>query len=368
MRIAAIELTAWRNYTRQRLEMTASPTILVGENGQGKTNFVEAIVYAALGRSHRTWSDATLVKQGEDEAIVRMRVEHGTRKLDVDLAVTASGANTIRVNGNPTKRRELARMLPLIIFAPEDMDLVRGEPDFRRTFIDDVLRETSVQAAGDLSDLDRILRQRNTLLKSLNGKPSDTELATLETWTQSFIDVAERIIIARRRAVAELSPRFTAHYAAIAAGNNSAAMNLSESVGDGVADTAIRSTLSELFHVKRGEEIDRGTTLIGPHRDDLYLELNGLGARTHSSQGEAWSVALSLRLAMVDVVREQSGVGDPVVVLDDVFSELDEGRRNRLAEHLTGIEHIIITAADESTIPATMVGIKHHVKGGTIDG
>ena len=347
--------------------MSASPTILIGENGQGKTNFAEAIVYAALGRSHRTWSDATLVKQGESEAIVRIRAQHGSRVLDVDLAITASGSNTIRVNGNPMKRKDLARLLPLVIFAPEDMDLVRGEPECRRNFIDDVLLEVSAGAASDLSDFDRILRQRNTLLKSISHKPTESEGATLDTWTASLVDVAARIIVARRRIVAELAPRFTDHYAAIAAGNNSATMALSETIGEDVADDAIRATLAEAFHVKRAEEIDRGSTLVGPHRDDLYLELNGLGARTHSSQGEAWSVALALKLAMVDVVRSQSTVGDPVVILDDVFSELDEGRRTRLAAHLTGIEHLIITAADAATIPTTLSGFHHSVSGGRID-
>lgn len=368
MRIAAIELTAWRNYTWARLDMSTSPTILVGENGQGKTNFVEAMVYAAVGRSHRTWSDATLVKQGESEAIVRIRVEHGTRKLDIDLAVAASGSNTIRVNGNATKRKELARMLPLVIFAPEDMNLVRGEPDFRRSFVDDVLLETSPAAASDLADFDRVLRQRNALLKSMARRPSESEAATLETWTQAFVEAASRVIIARRNAVAELAPVFAAHYSAIAGGVNRATISLTETVGEDIDEQRVPQVLRELFHVKRAEEIERGSTLIGPHRDDLFIELNGLAARTHSSQGEAWSTALSLRLAMVDVVRRQSLVGDPVVVLDDVFSELDEGRRNRLASHLVGIEHLIITAADEATIPTTMEGVHHRVKGGVIDG
>lgn len=367
MRIASIDLTAWRNYGRAQLDLRKSPTILVGENGQGKTNFVEAIVYAALGRSHRAWSDATLVQQGHDQAIVRMRAEHGSRAIDIDIAVLASGSNTIRVNGNPTKRRDLARLLPLVIFAPEDMDLVRGEPEFRRTFLDDVLAETWHNAAVDQSDCDRILKQRNALLKSLGANRSGDEVRTLDTWTDAFADVAARIIVARRRAVAALSPRFAAHYATIAGRDNTATMTLRESIGDGVSDEAVPRVLRDMFHVKRAEEIDRGSTLIGPHRDDLVLEVNGLSARTHSSQGEAWSTALSLRLAMVDVVREHSTVGDPVVILDDVFSELDEGRRTRLAAHLGSIEHLIITAADEATIPAGITGDRHLVRAGAID-
>lgn len=367
MRIASIELAAWRNYSGQRLEMASSPTILVGENGQGKTNFVEAIVYAALGRSHRTWSDATLVRSGDDQAIVRMTALSGQRTLKVDIAITANGSNTIRVNGNPTKRRDLARMLPLVIFAPEDMSLVRGEPEFRRTFIDDVLAETMNGAAADQADLERVLRQRNTLLKSLSPSAGVAETGTLDTWTESFIHLATRVIISRRRAASALAPRFTEHYRAIAGGSNSARLTLHETVGDDVPDSSVAEALREKFHVKRRDEIDRGSTLIGPHRDDLLIEVNGLNARTHSSQGEAWSTALSLRLAMVDVVTQHSTVGDPVVILDDVFSELDEGRRNRLADNLGHIEHLIVTAADESTIPARMVGQRHRVTGGVID-
>lgn len=367
MRIASIDLASWRNYPTQRLDMATSPTILVGENGQGKTNFVEAIVYAALGRSHRTWADATLVQQGNDQAIIRMRATHGSRALDVDIAVAASGSNTVRVNGNVTKRRELARLLPLVIFAPEDMGLVRGEPEQRRAFIDDVVAETRNGAASEQSEFDRVLRQRNALLKSMNSKTGPTESTTLETWTDALIEASSRIIIARRHALQKLGARFSHHYSVIAGGNNTATITLVETVGDGVSDDAVREQLREKFHVKRHEELERGTTLVGPHRDDLYIELNGLAARTHSSQGEAWSAALSLRLAMVDVVRESSTVGDPVVILDDVFSELDEGRRARLAAHLTDIEHLIVTAADESTIPEAMTGERHIVRGGAID-
>ena len=367
MKVATIELTAWRNYASQKLVVASSPTILVGRNGQGKTNFVEAIVYAALGRSHRTHSDATLVKSGSEQAIVRMSVENAGRKLDIDLAVTASGSNTIRVNGNKTKRRDLARMLPLVIFAPEDMDLVRGDPENRRDFMDDVISEISA-ASAMYQDFDRVLKQRNSLLKSIRGSGSAAENSTLDTWTEAFITAAIAIIVARRTMIAELAPRITAHYSAIAGVSDIATVRLNETVGDAVPDEKIATTLREAFAAHRADEIERGSTLIGPHRDDLTLTLNELSARTHSSQGEAWSFALALRLAMVDIVRNHSLAGDPVVILDDVFSELDEGRRNRLGQHLVGIEHLIITAADEATIPESISGERHNIEGGRIDG
>ena len=366
MKIISAELIGWRNYEHQSLEFQSSPTILVGPNGQGKTNFIEALVYSALGHSHRTASDAILVKNGAPEAIIRMTVQHAARRLEVDLRVTGSGANTIRVNGAVTKRRDLARLLPLVLFAPEDMELVRGEPEHRRTFLNDLVAESSPALAGDIADYDRVLRQRNSLLKSLRATPTAPS-GTLNTWTDSLIALAARIMAARRHIVGELSPRLSAHYQAIASSSDVVSITMSESIPDNTAEPDIAEALHALFHVKQRDEVDRGSTLFGPHRDDMSIVLNDLPARTHSSQGEAWSCALSLRLAQVDFVRRDSIAGDPVVVLDDVFSELDAGRRVRLGEHLAGIEHLIITAADVATIPPSLVGRQHTVLGGRID-
>jgi DNA replication and repair protein RecF len=366
MRIISAELIGWRNYGHQALEFESSPTLLVGPNGQGKTNFVEALIYAALGHSHRTASDAILVKSGAAEAIIRLTVQHAARRLSVDLRVTGSGTNTIRVNGTITKRRELARLLPLVLFAPEDMELVRGEPEQRRIFLNDLVAESSPTLAGDIADYDRVLRQRNTLLKSLRSSPGGPT-GNLQTWTDTLISLASRIMVARRQLVDDLSPRLSAHYQAIASSSDFVSVMMSESIPDATAELDIADALRRLFHVKQQDEIFRGLTLFGPHRDDMLIVLNDLPARTHSSQGEAWSCALSLRLAQVDLVRRDSIAGDPVVVLDDVFSELDAGRRARLGEHLAGIEHLIITAADAATIPASLVGHQHSVLNGSID-
>jgi DNA replication and repair protein RecF len=220
--------------------------------------------------------------------------------------------------------------------------------------------------AGDIADYDRVLRQRNTLLKSLRSTPAPP-LETLHTWTDSLIGVATRIMVARRHLINDLSPRLSAHYQAIASSSDRATVTMSESIPDNTAESEIAAALRTLFHVKQRDEIDRGSTLFGPHRDDMLIVLNDVPARTHSSQGEAWSCALSLRLAQVDIVRRGSIAGDPVVVLDDVFSELDAGRRARLGEHLAGIEDLIITAADVATIPESLVGRQHTVFGGKID-
>lgn len=366
MKIISAELIGWRNYEAQSFHFDGSPTILIGRNGQGKTNFVEALIYAALGHSHRTASDNVLVRHGAPEAIIRISVEHNGRTLRVDLRVTGSGSNTVRINGTVTKRKELARLLPLVLFAPEDMDLIRGEPEQRRTFLNDIICESSPSLAGDLVDYDRVLRQRNTLLKSLRANPHAPQ-GTLDTWTETLIDLAVRIMVARRRLVAELSPLMARHYAAVTSSAETTSLTLSESIDSGVSDQDIGNALRDAFHAKHRDERERGTTLVGPHRDDLTIVLNELPARTHSSQGEAWSCAIALRLAQVDLVRRNSIAGDPVVILDDVFSELDAGRRDRLGQHLAGIEHLIITAADESTIPDTLVGHHHTVREGRID-
>lgn len=366
MKIISAELIGWRNYEHQTFVFDGSPTIFLGSNGQGKTNFVEALVYAATGHSHRTASDATLVRAGSPEAIIRISVQHNARTLSVDLRVASSGANTIRVSGAPSSRRDLARLLPLVLFAPEDMNLIRGEPEHRRTLMNDTLSESSATAAADIADYERILKQRNMLLKSLRTNPR-AERGTLDTWTDGLIEAATRIMVARRHLVAQLGIGVAAHYRAIASTDDAVTLSLSESIDSQTPNEQIADRLREKFDALRAEESDRGMTLAGPHRDDLIITLNSLPARTHSSQGEAWSAALALRLAQVDLIRAASVAGDPVVVLDDVFSELDAGRRDRLGSHLAGIEHVIITAADVATLPDTLAGIQHHVTNGRID-
>lgn len=367
MRIAGVQLSAWRNYDNQVAVFESSPTILIGSNGQGKTNFVEAIAYAARGKSHRVSADSALVGAGKPEAHLRMRVVDGNRTLDVDVAVKSSGSNQVRLNGQPSKKRELIRLLPVVMFAPEDMDIIRGEPQARRDFLDDVLALSTARFSGVLSDYDRVLRQRNALLKSLKSHKLDADLSTLDAWTENLIVLAGQIIRERRRIIDRISPDFARDYVAIAGGSAAAGLSIQETVGEDCPSAQIEERLRELFHNKQNEERERGTTLVGPHRDDLVITLNGLPGRTHSSQGEAWSLAIALRLAMVDITREASTVGDPVVILDDVFSELDNARRERLAAHLRDIEHIIITAADESSLPESLGGTRYRVSGGVIE-
>lgn len=366
MRVVSVELTGWRNYDHQFFRFEGNPTVLVGSNGQGKTNFVEALVYVALGQSHRTSADSVVVKNGLPHAVVKLVVEHNSREVVVDCLVTASGGNTLRLNGKPAKRKDVTRSLPLVLFAPEDLDIVRGDPETRRRFLSDVSAETSTTALADLVDYERVVRQRNSLLKDI--RRTGAASTTLDSWTESLIPLATRIMLYRRNLVASLDPRSRVHYQAIAGADGELHLSLHESIPDGVSDGDVPVALREAFHVKRAAEFDRATTLVGPHRDDLRLHLNGLPVKTHSSQGEAWSCALALRLAMIDVVRENSVAGDPVVILDDVFAELDLRRRERLARHIANIDHVIITSADETTVPPALGGKTHHVQRGHIVG
>ena len=366
MLIKSISLDGWRNYFQQRVDLGKSPSLFLGPNGQGKTNLIEAIVYAAKGNSHRTHLDSVLVNPEFEKAIIKLVAIAGERSIGVDLEISASGNNICRVNGQPTKIRELPSLLPVVLFAPEDIDLVRGEPEIRRRFLDEILKSKNPRLAAVISDYEKILKQRNSLLKSIRGK-SLGQTTTLESWTASLVAAGAVIMKARRELVEQLSPLIAKHYSAIAPENHSVEIQIAESISNETSNENIEQVLTQMFHVKHSEEIERGATLFGPHRDDLVLQLNNLPARTHSSQGEAWSTALALRLAQLDVLKEQSRVGDPVVILDDVFSELDPERRDRLAKHLSGIEQVLVTAADEESIPAGFTGSRFMVKKGSVE-
>lgn len=365
MKIRSISLDGWRNYFKQSVDFGDSPSLFLGPNGQGKTNLIEAIVYAAKGNSHRTHLDSVLVNPDFEKAIIKLVAKAGERSIEVDLEISASGNNISRVNGQPTKIRDLPSLLPVALFAPEDIDLVRGEPENRRRFLDEILKSKNPRLAALISDYEKILKQRNSLLKSIRGKTA-SQTTTLESWTASLVSAATVIMKARRDLVKQLSPLIAKHYSAIAPENHSFEIQISESIPEETNDEDIERVLTQMFHVKHSEEIERGATLYGPHRDDLVLQLNHLPARTHSSQGEAWSTALALRLAQLDVLKQQSRVGDPVVILDDVFSELDPERRSRLALHLSEIEQVIITAADEESIPDGFTGSQYLVEKGNI--
>jgi len=323
-----------------------------------------------------------MIRQGTDSAIVRARVEHGEQSVLLEVQLNRVGANRAQANRGAIKPRELPRYFSSVIFAPEDIMLVRGEPSGRRRFIDELLVLRSPRMAGVISDYERVLKQRNTLLKTARAS-NVGQLTTLDIWDERLVDFGSAIIEARSALVAELTPEVARAYSAVAGSDHAAALSSYLSIharsseddaeldsnalrGGAIssadAATDFRAALARL----RRAELQRGVTLAGPHRDDLVLQLNGMPARGYASHGESWSFALALKLASAEVLRRDAAGGDPVLVLDDVFAELDESRRGRLAAAVGGFEQVLITAAVFDDVPAELAGQVVRIRAGRV--
>ena len=382
MIVSHLSLTDFRNYESAEVELSAGPNLFVGSNGQGKTNLVESIGYLSTLASHRVSTDQALIRQGSDLAIVRARLEHADRQLLVEVQLNRSGANRAQVNRVAVKPRELPRYITSVLFAPEDLALVRGEPSGRRRFLDQLLVQLVPRFAGVIADYERVLRQRNTLLKSARGaRVAEEQLSTLGLWDERLVDLGTEIIRGRQDLVDRLRPHVAEAYARIAGEEHRAELALQLSILGAQPDEnaevgmdAVRvlepaevvTQFREALARVRRAELDRGLTLVGPHRDDLQLVLNGLPARGYASHGESWSFALALKLASAAVLRADSAVGDPIVVLDDVFAELDEGRRAKLASAIGDYEQVLITAAVFGDVPSPLAAHTVHILAGRI--
>jgi DNA replication and repair protein RecF len=349
--VERIGLVDFRSYRSAELELTRGVTVLVGPNGRGKTNVLEALHRVAVGASHRIAGDAALVREGASDAVVRTLVRtDDDRSRSVDLQF-GSGRTRAQVDGQAVRRSaDALGVLRVVAFAPEDLALVRGDPADRRRYLDQLLSQRRASYAAALADHDRVLRQRNTLLKDLRGRGGAGD-ATLAAWTEQLVAHGAPLIAARlaavealRGPVAEAHARLTGTDTPITlAYRSDAAVDASQDVA-AIAE-ALRTALAEVA----GEEVRRGVTLVGPHRDELVITLDGLAARTTASQGEAWSVALACKVGAAPLL---TGVGDrPVLLLDDVFSELDETRRGRVAELCADFDQVLVTAAVDADVP-----------------
>ena len=381
MRVLHLSLTDFRNYASAEVGLERGPNLFVGRNGQGKTNLVESLGYLATLGSHRVSNDAALIRQGADAAIVRARLESADRDLLAEVQINRSSPNRAQINRGAIKPRELPRYFSSILFAPEDLSLVRGEPSGRRRFVDELLVARNPRLAGVLSDYERVLRQRNTLLKSArsSGVRGD-KLSTLDIWDDRLVVLGSEIIAARQNLVALLLPEVAAAYRSVAGDDHAATLSVVasirsrageddtplETVQDALPQDEIDPLFREALTRVRRSELDRGVTLVGPHRDDLFLSLNGLPARGYASHGESWSFALALKLASAAVLRTDSVTGDPVIVLDDVFAELDRSRRERLADAVADYEQVLITAAVEEDVPTRLAAHTVRISKGTI--
>jgi DNA replication and repair protein RecF len=381
-----LQLIDFRSYLGVDVALDAGATTFVGPNGQGKTNLVEAVEYLSTMSSHRVASEVPLVRSGAERAVVRARVQAGLddpRKLQVEIEITPGKANRARLNRSPLRRaREIIGVLRTVVFSPEDLSVIKGDPSERRRFLDELLVTRWPRLAGVRADYDRVLRQRNTLLKSLSGRAhagrmTDDTAATLDVWDTHLARTGSELLEARLTTLADLAPHVAKAYADIAPTNNDATAEYKTAIDLGrdpaLTDTsppaaADREMLAAALRAgmvgRRAEEIQRGVSLVGPHRDDISLALGLLPAKGYASHGESWSFALALRLGSFHLLRAD-GI-EPVLVLDDVFAELDVTRRERLAAGVSVAEQVLVTAAVGADVPALLAGRRYRVASGDV--
>ncbi|MGH3646067.1 MAG: DNA replication/repair protein RecF, partial [Micromonosporaceae bacterium] len=376
MHVRRLELTDFRGYPAVAVDFDAGASVLVGPNGQGKTNLVEALGYLSSLSSHRVATDAPLVRAGTARAVIRAAIVHSGRELTVELEIVPGKANRARLNRSPvTRPREILGALKLVIFAPEDLSLVRGEPAERRRFLDELLVARFPRFAGVRADYERVVKQRNALLRTayLARKTGggSTDLRTLDVWDSHLARHGAELVAGRLELVEVLSPYVEKAYDAVSQGKGGARMAYRCGLAEdgeqlGTDRELLSARLLEALAKARTDEVSRGSTLVGPHRDDLTLQLGELPVKGYASHGESWSYALALRLASFDLLRAEGGSegGEPVLVLDDVFAELDTDRRGRLAELVGRAGQVLVTCAVAADVPEALQGARYDVAGG----
>lgn len=397
MRVSHLWVADFRNYEQADVAFEPGVTFLVGRNGEGKTNLVEAIGYLATLGSHRVAADAPLVRMGAERAVVRGVVEREGRRTTLEIEINPGRANRAGINRTSLPRvRDVLGTLRTVLFAPEDLSLVKGDPAARRDFLDALLVARQPRWAAVRADYDRALKQRNALLRSAaagrGGRgdrgplgrrsgaeppPQDASLAsTLDVWDDQLAGLGGRLLYARLRLLNDLVPRLAEAYATVSESRSEALATYRAGVGEELAGhiaagevpemETLQYALLESLTAGREQELVRGTTLSGPHRDELVLTLSGMPAKGYASHGESWSFALALKLASHELLRHDLGE-DPVLVLDDVFAELDQRRRERLAELVGDAEQVLVTAAVEEDLPPSLAGRRLRVSSGRVE-
>ncbi|MDO4784084.1 MAG: DNA replication/repair protein RecF [Propionibacteriaceae bacterium] len=377
MFVTALHLTDFRSYAEVEVGLGPGVSVFTGANGQGKTNLVEAVEYLSTGASHRVSSDAPLVRMGCAQAVARARVQAGRddeRTIVIEMEITPGKANRARLNRAPVRPREVIGALRTVVFSPADLAIVRGDPADRRGFLDSLVVTRWPRMAGVKADYERVLRQRNALLKSIAGKSLRSAgadaVTTLEVWDDQLARFGAELLHARLDTLAEVLPHAQAAYATIAPVNNeiSASYRASCDLGEAHAQPDVRAALTAqllgAIAERRKDELARGVSLVGPHRDEVVLGIGALPAKGYASHGESWSLALALRLGGFQLLRAD-GI-EAVLVLDDVFAELDTTRRERLAEAISSAEQVLVTAAVGADVPDFLAGQRFVVAGGTV--
>lgn len=377
MYVSRLVLHDFRSYAAADLVLTAGSTAIVGRNGQGKTNLVEAIDYLSRMSSHRVATDAPLVRAGRDQAVIRADVVREGRTATLEVEITPGKANRARVNRSPLARsRDLIGLVRTVIFAPDDLILAKGDPGDRRRFLDDLLVLRLPRLAGVRADYDRVIKQRNSLLKTIGaarrGGAADAALATLEVWDRQLADIGGELVAERVGLVEDLQPHVRQAYAAVAGAAGRGVVDMSYRCGVELPPRPhpgeVAEALLAAVTARRREEIDRGVSLVGPHRDDLALTLSDgeltLPVKGYASHGEAWSVVVALRVGSYRLLRADGD--DPILILDDVFAELDTARRDRLADLVADAEQVLVTAAVDADVPAAIAGSRCRVADGQV--
>ena len=401
MHVAHLTLHDFRSYADLDVALEPGATAFIGRNGQGKTNLIEAIDYLSRLSSHRVATDTPLVRAGADQAIVRASVVKEGRQALLEVEINPGRANRARINRSPLPRpREIIGLVRTVVFAPDDLTLVKGDPSDRRRFLDDLLILRTPRLAGVRSDYDRILKQRNSLLKTAGlarGSARESAMSTLVVWDENLARVGAELLGARLQLVEDLRPYLGKAYESVARGasredadldyrasidlglvtglrpssTSGEAMPTSTGGASGPSSTggaSLEEALLAAIEERRKDELDRGISLVGPHRDELLLTLGNadlrLPVKGYASHGESWSYALALRLASYDLLRADGD--DPILVLDDVFAELDTERRSQLAELVAGAEQVLVTAAVAADVPASLQGIRYLVADGEV--
>ena len=371
MHVTHLSLHDFRSYGELELALEPGASAFIGANGQGKTNLVEAIDYLATLGSHRVATDAPLVRVGAERAVVRAGVVRDERSALLEIEITPGRSNRARVNRGPLPRpRDLLGWLRSVVFSPEDLTLVKGDPSDRRHFLDALLVLRSPRFAGVRADYDRALRQRNSLLKSARHSGRGTNLDTLDVWDGQLAAYGGELLAARLALLDSLEPYLGEAYRAVAA---SAAAERTKAVAtykasfvlpDSRDREVLREAMADELVLRRRDELDRGISLVGPHRDDVVLSLGSMPAKGYASHGESWSYALALRLASYDLLRADGD--DPILILDDVFAELDRDRRSHLADRVSGAEQVLVTAAVAEDVPEGLRGRRYDVASGEV--
>lgn len=402
MYVSHLSLTDFRSYHQVDLTFEPGITALVGPNGQGKTNLVEAVGYVSTFSSHRVPTDAPLVRAGASAAVVRSRIvraqsDGSERALVIDVQLGSGRSNRVKLNGAPSRARDVVGALRSVLFAPEDLSLVKGDPDGRRRFVDELAVQVTPRLAGVFSEYDRVVRQRTALLKSasaVRGGRGNIDVRTLDVWDGKLAELGAQVIVAREAVVGALDPYIGTAYERVSDGQGAARVTYRSSLAAALEDAdrdgdtpppasdgtvqVVEAQMLDALSRLRPKELERGVCLVGPHRDDLVLTLGDLPAKGYASHGESWSFALALRLASYDLLThgpqqaapdELAGLwvadsgpdGEPVLLLDDVFAELDTRRRERLADMVAGARQVFVTAAVPGDVPEQLSGARYDV-------